>query len=170
MIYKNIKYILLAVSLLLCNSCGFYSLSGVTIPANIKTFQVDFFTNAAALVEPGIERTFTLDLQDLIQGQTSLNLVSTGGDYIYRGEITRYYIAPITATADNTASQSRLTIGVKVNFTDTKVEENSFDKEYSFYYDYAGTSLLQGPLLDTALEIIYEQITQEVFADTLSKW
>lgn len=155
---------------LILNSCGIYSLSGVSIPANIKTFQVDFFTNQAALVEPGIERTFTLELQDIIQSQTSLNLVTSNGDYIYQGEITRYFIAPMTATANNTASQNRLTIAINLRFTNTKVDEESFEKQYSFYYDYDANTPLQGSTLDTALDIIYEQLTQEMFNDTLSKW
>lgn len=152
------------------NSCGFYSLSGVTIPKNITTFQVDFFTNQAALIEPNIELTFTRELQDIIQSQTSLNLVNTGGDYIYQGEITRYFIAPMTATATSTAAQNRVTIAINVRFTNTKNDEESFEKTYSFFYDYDANTPLQGAALDTALDIIYEQITQEIITDTLGKW
>jgi len=160
----------IVLSCLAFNSCGFYSLSGVTIPKNITTFQVDFFINQAALVEPGIELTFTRQLQDIIQSQSSLNLVNTGGDYIYQGEITRFFIAPMTATANSTASQNRLTIAINVRFTDTTDDEQSFEKAYSFFYDYDGNAQLQGAVLDTALAIIYEQITQEIINDTLAKW
>lgn len=170
MTFKSFINSILIVSCLSLASCGFYSLSGVTIPANIKTYQVDFFTNQAALVEPGIERTFTLQLQDIIQGQTSLNLVTSGGDYIYQGEITRFFIAPITSTANNTAAQNRLTIAVNLRFTNTKDDEESFEKAYSFYYDYDGNAQLQGAILDTALDVIYEQLTQEIINDTLAKW
>lgn len=152
-------------------SCGFgYSLSGVSIPDNIKTYQVDFFQNQASYVEPGIERTFTLQLQDLILNQSSLDLVNKKGDYIYQGEITRFYIAPMTATANNTASQNRVTIEVNLRFTNTKDDEASFEKKYSFFYDYSSTTQLQGPALDTALEVIFDQITQDIFADTLAQW
>ena len=65
-----------------------------------KTFQVNYFQNNAPLIEPGIERTFTLELQDIIQSQTNLNLVSQGGELIYEGEIVDYRITPMTATAD----------------------------------------------------------------------
>jgi hypothetical protein len=170
MIFRALKGFVFLITFLSLSSCGFYSLSGVTIPADIKTFQVDFFTNQAALVEPGIETTFTRRLQDIIQTQTSLNLVATGGDYIYQGEITRYFIAPMTATANNTASQNRLTIAINVRFTNTKNDEESSEKGYSFYYDYDANTPLQGAVLDTALEIIYEQITQEIINDTLGKW
>ena len=83
MIFKEIRFILLVIIALSLNSCGLYSLSGVTIPDNIKTFQVDYFGYQAVLVEPGLERDFTLALQDLINDQSKLSLTPRNGDYIY---------------------------------------------------------------------------------------
>ncbi|MGB5982458.1 MAG: LptE family protein [Nonlabens sp.] len=171
MTYRAIAAALLLLIASGLNSCGVsYGFTGVAIPDNIKTFQVDFFGYQATLVEPGIERTFTLELQDLILNQTSLDLVTANGDYIYQGEITRYYIAPITATANNRASQNRLTIEVNVRFFNTKDEEASFEKKFSFFYDYDANQPMQGATLDTALEIIYGQITQDIVNSTLSNW
>jgi hypothetical protein len=68
----------LLVSLFLLNGCGVYNFTG-TGKIDAKTFQVNFFQNNADLVEPGIDRTFTLQLQDLIINQTNLNLVKNGG-------------------------------------------------------------------------------------------
>jgi len=170
MIFKNMRFLFLGLALLSFCSCGFYSLSGVTLPANVKTFQVDYFGYQAVLVEPGIERDFKIKLEDLIQDQSRLRLTTKNGDYVYQGEITRYYIAPMTATANSTASQNRLTIEINIRFTNTKVEEESFEKKYSFFYDYSANIQLQGSALETALEVIYEQITQDIFNDTLAKW
>lgn len=171
MIYRSLKIILGLILFMSFGSCGFgYSLSGVSIPDNIRTYQVDFFQNQAAFVEPGIERTFTLQLQDLILNQSSLDLVNKNGDYIYQGEITRFFIAPMTATASNTASQNRVTIEVNLRFTNTKDDEASFEKKFSFFHDYDANTPLQGAALDTALEIIFDQITQDIFAETLAQW
>ncbi|MFT7385788.1 MAG: hypothetical protein ACI9IZ_001370 [Nonlabens sp.] len=170
MIFRNLRFLVVGLAFLSLTSCSFYSLSGVTLPADVKTFQVDYFGYQATLVEPGIERTFTLDLQDLIQDQSRLSLVTRNGDYLYQGEITRFYIAPMTATANSTASQSRLTIEINLRFTNTKIDEESFEKKYSFFYDYSANIQLQGSALETALEVIYEQITQDIFNDTLAKW
>ena len=170
MISKVFKISLAVVLIASLQSCGFYSLNAVSIPDNIKTFQVDYFGYTATQTEVGIERTFTLALQDLIQDQSSLSLTPTNGDYIYQGEITRYFISPITATANNRASQNRLTIDINVRFINTKNDEESFEKPYSFYYDYDANTILQNAALDTALEVIYTQITQDIFNDTLAKW
>ena len=69
---KYFKIILVLSISLLLNSCGIYNMTG-TQPINAKTFQVNYFQNNAPLVEPGIERTFTLKLQDIIQNQTNRN-------------------------------------------------------------------------------------------------
>lgn len=170
MTYSNFRIIILIFLCTAITSCGIYSLSGVTIPSNVKTYQVDFFGNQAALIEPGVERTFTLELQEQILNQTSLDLVNKNGDYIYHGEITRYFIAPMTATSENTASQNRLTIDINVRFTDTKDDENSFEKPFSFFYDYPASTQLTGSALDTALEVIYDQIVQDIINETLMRW
>ena len=101
---KKIYYLLLFSSSFLLNSCGAYNFTG-TGKIDASTFQVNFFQNNADLVEPGIDRTFTVQLQDLIQNQTNLNLVKNGGDLTYEGEIVDYRISPMTATADQQASQ-----------------------------------------------------------------
>ena len=166
---KNIKYILLLFVAITVNGCGPYNFTG-TGKIDAKTFQVNYFQNNAPLIEPGIERTFTLKLQEIIQNQTNLNLVSTGGDLIYEGEITGYNITPMTATADQRAAQNRLTINIKVRFSNKNKEEDDFDKQFTFYYDYSGQNQLVGSQLSTALEEIFTRITQDVFNESLAKW
>ncbi len=156
---------------LLLQGCKFYSFTGADIDySEIKTFQVSYFQNNAAIVEPGIARNFTQELQDLLLNQTSLDLVTTNGNLVYEGEITEYYIAPITATSQSTAAQNRLTISVNVRFYNTKDEEKDFEQRFSFYYDYAGGTQLTGSALDDAVAIIFERITQDIFNKSLANW
>lgn len=167
---NKLRYItLLALIVFTLNGCGIYNLTG-TAPIDAKTFQVNYFQNNADLIEPGIERTFTLRLQDLIQNQTSLSLTNSGGDLVYEGEITDYRISPMTATADQRAAQNRLTIRVNVRFTNKKKEEDDFEKQFSFFYDFAGANLPTGSQLNTALDAIFERITQDIFNESLAKW
>ena len=166
---KHLHYILAITILLLFNSCNVYNFTG-TGKIDAKTFQVNFFPNNAELIEPGIDRTFTLELQDLIQNQTNLNLVKTGADLIYEGEIVDYRISPMTATADQQASQNRLTIRVNVRFTNKKKETDDFEKTFDFYYDYPAAQQLNGETLNKALKDIFERITQDIFNESLAKW
>ncbi len=146
-----------------------YNFTG-TAKIDAKTFQVNYFLNNSELVQPGIERTFTNRLQEIILNQTNLSLTNTGGDLVYEGEITDFRITPMTATADQRASQNRLTIAVQVRFTNKNKEEDNFDKKFSFFYDYSGDAQLVGGPLNEALEVIFERITQDVFNESLAKW
>jgi hypothetical protein len=166
---KHLKYFLLFVVLFSINSCSVYNFTG-TGKIDAKTFQVNYFQNNAPLVEPGIERTFTQKLQNLIQNQTSLNLITSGGDLLYEGEIVDYRISPTTATADQKAAQNRLTITVNVRFFNKNKETDNFEKRFSFYYDYSGSQQLIGSSLTAALDEIFERITQDIFNDSLAKW
>lgn len=151
------------------NSCSYYNFTG-TGKIDAKTFQVNYFQNSAELIEPGIERTFTQSLQNLIQNQTNLSLTNSGGDLVYEGEITDYRISPMAATADQRAGQNRLSISVNVRFINTKKEDDNFEKRYSFFFDFPGTDQLIGGPLNAAIEEIYARITQDIFNDSLAKW
>ncbi|WP_019039524.1 LptE family protein [Psychroflexus tropicus] len=155
--------------ILTLNSCKYYSFTGADT-GNAETFQVNFFQNTAQLVEPGIDRQFTLQLQDLIQNQTSLILANTNGDLIYEGEITRYYVAPMTATAESTAAQNRLTIAVNVRFYNTLEPEKDFEQTFSFYFDFPGNEQLTGAQKEEAIEEVFLRITQDVFNASLTNW
>ncbi|MCC9041786.1 LPS assembly lipoprotein LptE [Myroides sp. M-43] len=151
------------------NSCKYYNFTG-TGKIDADTFQVNSFQNNAPLIEPGIERTFTTNLQDLIQNQTSLSLTNTDADLVYEGEIVEYRISPMTATADQRAAQNRLYLAVNVRFFNKKKPDDDFEKRFSFYYDYDANTQLMGASLNSALETIYERITQDIFNESLAKW
>lgn len=166
---KNLKFVLLGILIWSFQSCGIYSFTGANV-GNARTFQVNRFQNAAAIVEPGIDLTFTRQLEDMIQNQTNLNLTDSGGDLIYEGEIVDYYIAPMSATAQSTAAQNRLTIVVQVRFYNTLQPERDFDRRFSFYYDYPASAQLTGSRLAVALEEIFTRITQDIFNASLADW
>jgi hypothetical protein len=166
---KKLTILLLPVFMLVFQSCGIYSFTGADT-GGASTFQVNFFQNVADLIEPGIDREFTSRLQDLIQNQTNLSLVNSGGDLLYEGEIVDYYEAPMTATADNRAAQNRLTITVMVRFYNSIQPEKDFERRFSFYYDFPATAPLTGGLKDTALDEIFTRITQDIFNASLTNW
>jgi len=165
---KGIYIILIGLTLTL-NSCSVYNFTG-TGKIDADTFQVNYFQNNAELVEPGIERTFTITLQEILQNQTSLNLTNQGGDLLYEGEIVEYRITPMTATSNQTAAQNRLTIAVNVRFSNKNKEEDNFEKRFSFYHDYDANEQMTGTRLTTALDEIFERITQDIFNESLAKW
>ena len=164
--FKLLSFLILAVSI---NSCSVYNFTGAK-PIDAKTFQVNYFQNNAELIEPGIDRKFTIKLQEIIQNQTNLNLTNSNGDLLYEGEIVEYRITPMQATAAQTAAESRLTISVNVRFSNKNKEADNFEKRFSFYRDYSGNSLPAGSALNDYIDEIYERITQDIFNESLAKW
>ena len=143
----NFKKILVLIFLISLQSCGNYSFTGASIPLGTETFQVNFFENDAgndlgSIFEPGLDRDFTSSLQNILQNQTNLQLVSQDGDLVYEGEIIEYRVSPMTATSELTAAQNRLTVSVNVRFINVKNEEDDFENRFSFYYDYPAETQL----------------------------
>ena len=117
-----------------------------------------------------MDRDFTLALQDRIQNQTSLDLVNNGKyDLLYEGEIVEYRISPMSATAQQTAAQNRLSIAIQVRFTNNTKEDSDFETRFSFFYDYPADAQLSS-VKSEAHEIIFERITQDIFNASLADW
>jgi len=168
---RNLKLFLLPLTAaLLFAGCGVYSFSGISISPEVKSFEVRQFTNEALTVIPGLDRDFTVLLQDFILNQTNLNLVTKNGDIVYEGEIINYFEAPQTSVADNQAAENRLTIGVRLRYFDTTNEENDLEQTFSFFFDFPANEVLAGDTQDIAHETIFERITQDIVNATLAKW
>ena len=139
-----------------------------------QTFQVNYFQNYASqspgsTFDPGLDREYTLSLQDLILNQTSLDLVTDNGDILYEGEIVEYRVSPMTATAEQRAAQNRLTIGVNVRFFNRTKEDVDFEQRFSFFFDYDANSQLSS-VRDEAHQVIFERINQDIFNRSLADW
>lgn len=171
-IYKAILGLFVVITI---NSCGFfkYSFTGADI-GTAKTYEVRMFQNYAtqspgSTFEPGLDRDFTQALQNLILDQTSLSLTNSNGDLLYEGEITEFRISPMTATADQTAAQNRLSMRVNVRFFNNTKEDEDFEKPFSFFFDYPDNSSFNSVKAE-ALTEIFERITQDIFNESLANW
>ena len=167
---KKLLYIsFYAISTLLITACGAYSFTGAT--TNADTIQVAFFRNEATLVEPTLSQRFTPELQELFLRQTNLTLVNNpNADLRLEGEITGYRINPMSATAQQTAAQNRLTVTINVRFYNALDEEKDFEKSFSFYSDFNSSQQLVGGVLEGALDEILERIHQDIFNAALGDW
>ncbi len=166
---KTVYFLPFLVFSTLILSCGIYKFNGGST-GDSKTIQVDFFPNQAPLIEPQLSQRFTQDMQDLFLRQTNLDLVNTGGDLRFEGEITGYRVNPMSATSQQTAAQNRLTITVNVRFYNRLKEEDDFEKQFSFYSDFDANAQLIGGVLDAALDEILERIIQDIFNASLGNW
>lgn len=166
-------FLFLAFMAMALVGCGAYNFTGGDV-GTAQTFQVNYFQNNAtqspgSVFHPGLDRDFTLSLQDLILNQTNLDLVGSSGDLIYEGEIVEYRVQPMSATAEQRAAQNRLTMSVNVRFFNRTKEDSDWEQRFSFFFDYPAASQLSS-VQDEAHREIFERINQEIFNKSLADW
>lgn len=161
------------IALILCvlvSSCKMtVSLTGGTIDARAKTVAITNFPNNASLVNPTLSQSFTTALKDKIQGQTPLTIVSTNGDYEIEGEITGYTVSPVAIQGNETAAMNRLTITVRVRFTNSFDETQNFDQSFSRYADYSSTQNLSS-VESSLVSSISDALTDDIFNKAFVNW
>ena len=143
-----------------------YSFSGVNISPEVQTYTVEYFPNRAPIVQAQLSQLFTEALMDKIQGSTSLDLATDGGDVQFSGEITGYETRPTAITGEETAARNRLTITVRVKYTNLVEPELDYDASFSRYEDYDASRNLtdvEGELIDLIVENLIEDIFNRAF-------
>ena len=166
-IRAKIAVIVVALAFI-CQGCGFYSFSGASIPAQAKTVSVDYFPNQAQLVNPMLSNNFTNALRDAMTNQTTLDMVETGGDLSFEGEITDYRTMPVAITGQ-TAAMNRLTITVNVRFSNRFDELKDFEQSFSRYEDYPSDQDLNA-VQEGLTATIVEALVEDIFNKALVNW
>jgi len=150
------------------HSCGIYSFSGASIPAEAKTVSVDYFPNHAQLVNPMLSNNLTNALRDAMTNQTTLDMVESGGDLAFEGEITDYRTNPVAITGQ-TAAMNRLTITVKVRFSNRIDDSKDFEQTFSRYEDYPSNQDLNS-VQESLTATIIDQLVEDIFNKALVNW
>jgi hypothetical protein len=172
-IFHKLALAVIVAGSLLLGGCifmkGGYSLSGASIPEAAKTFSVAYFPNNAPMVSPTLSATLTEALKDKFSRQTKLQQVDENGDFAFEGEIVGYTSATASVSSDNYAVLNRLTIRVKVRFTNVIDPDNSFNREFSAFADYESTKLLTEVQSELDAQIV-EEIVTDIFQAAASNW
>ncbi|MCM1520695.1 MAG: LPS assembly lipoprotein LptE [Lachnoclostridium sp.] len=172
--FRLISSLLLAVIVMmgLASSCRIsYKLNGSAIDYNIyKTISVSQFPIRAALVYPPLQQTFENELLDYIARNTRLRVTDGGAsDLSLEGEITGYSLSPQAVTEDAYASKTRLTIQVRVKYTDNKAEGKDIDQTFSAYRDFDSSEMLTD-VQDELCNTISKELVELIFNATLGDW
>lgn len=163
-------YILIFIICITFLSCKVnYTFSGASYSADVHTFNVAFFQNQAPLINPSLSNVFTEALKDRISQQTKLKLTQRDGDLIYEGEIVNYNVSPQTIQGNETAALNRLTISVRVKYTNTKNNAQNFDRTFTQFADFESTKPFQS-VEDELIKEIVDKLTHDIFNASLVNW
>lgn len=129
------------------------------------------FTSSAPLAKPTLAQTMTESLKDFIVGRTRITLLPEDGDLIFEGDIVGYNIAPVAITAGTTdqAAYNRLTITVKVKYTDNIDPNFSFESNFARFADFPSTTDISA-VEDQLIKEITDQITQDIINKSIYAW
>ena len=166
-----IAHIVCGLLLLTLSSCSIsFKLNGANINyQTTHTISIADFPNNAPMVNPTLSNNLSEGIRDLFQRQTRLQILRKGGDLEIEGAIVGYDLSQGAISVDSYASESKLTIRVKVHFTNNVNPEDSFEKEYSAYQTFDASRMLND-VQDELCDIIIKEIAENIYNDTVAKW
>ncbi len=167
----RIKLIILSLMVLLMPSCTIsYKLNGAAIDYTVyKTIHVGEFPIRAALVYPPLQQLFENELLDYITRNTRLRTIDGSSDLNMEGEITGYQLTPQAVTENAYASKTRLTITVRLKYTDNRDDKNDVDQSFSAYRDFDASEMLTD-VQDELCQQIVTELVDLIFNATLGNW
>ena len=165
------RNLLVFLGLLIATACSISSkFNGASIDyTKVKTIMISDFTNQASYVNPTLAPEFTEELKDIYIRQTRLEQVTSNGDLALEGEVTGYDFTPMAVKEDALASQTRLTITVRVRYMNNTNPDEDFEQSFSAYREFDSNLMLQQVESSLCAEII-EEIVDQVYNATVANW
>lgn len=166
------KKILFFVSLvLLLNSCSLsYKFNGASIDYDLtKTMLISEFPNQAPLVYPPLEQRFNEELKDLFTRSTRLQFVRQNADLEMEGEIVGYELTPLAVQEDSFASETRLTLTVRMRYRNNKALGQDKEETIRAFRNFPADRMLTD-VQDQLIEELIKEIIDQMFNTTMSNW
>ncbi len=170
MLRRYQTYLFSWLILLLAGCSISYKFNGASIDyTQTKSITIKDFPNQAPLVYPPLSQRFTEELKDIYTRQTRLQLTNNNGDLDIEGEITGYDLAPTAIKEDAYASQTRLTITIRVRFSNRAKPEKDFEQSFSAYREFDANRMLQD-VQDALCAEITEELVDQIYNATVADW
>ncbi len=168
---KLIKLLIVLAIFVFFQSCTIsYKFNGASIDyTKTKSISIVDFPNTAELIYPPLAQEFTETLRDTYSKQTRLQLLKRGGDMNIEGEIIGYQLTPMAISADSYSAETKLTMTVKVRFTNNKNPEEDFEKSYIAYQTFDSSRMLS-EVQDELMKTMVKEIAENIYNDTVARW
>jgi hypothetical protein len=176
MLTNKIFFLALLLPLLAgCAAAPSLSFQGTNLDPRVQTMSIENFQADAANGPANMAINFTEKLREYFQRNTRLALVPSNGHLHFSGNIVRYEVSPVAPTGEQQgdfalgAARQRLTIGIKVQYTNSFDESQDFDQEFSFFADFdSNQTLIQ--VEQNLIRTIFDQIILDIFNKSVANW
>ncbi|HRI29432.1 MAG TPA: LptE family protein [Chitinophagales bacterium] len=153
-------------ALMLLGNC--YSFKGISIAPGVKTVSVEDFPNLATTVAPALSQTIVEKMKNKFAAEARLDLVPSGGHAAFSGSILNYFVEPAASGAGDQAALNRLTIVIRVEYTNSITDENwsqTFQQFENFDRN-ANLADVEGQLID----LIVTRLVDDIFNKAFTNW
>lgn len=156
---------------LVCVSCRIsYGFNGASIDYSlVKTIYIAEFRNQAPLNYAPMSQVFTEGMKDHFTRNTRLTLTDVNPDLEIEGEIVRYDYSPLAIKEDSYASQTRLTMAVRMRYRNNKNPSEDKEELFSAYRDFDSNQMLTD-VQDQLIDEMTKEIVDQIFNATMSNW
>ena len=96
-------------------------------------------------------------------------LTDNDGDIRFEGQITEYSQRPINITSEEVAASNRLTIGIRVKYTNVIDDKYDFSSTFSNYADYS-TDADFNSVEESLIEEILDKIIEDIYNKAIVNW
>ena len=165
------KILLLLLLSLMASSCRIsYSFRTASIDYELtKTLMIAHFVNQSPLVYPQLEQRFNEEMKDMFTRNTRLQLVNQNGDMEIEGEIVGYELTPLAVQEDAFASETKLTMTVRMRFRNNKTDAPQIEERISANRTFSSNTVFDS-VQDQLMGELIDEIVDQIFNATMANW
>ncbi|MDD2511989.1 MAG: LptE family protein [Proteiniphilum sp.] len=169
MMMKKILFLLTLI--VIASSCRIsYSFRTASINYDLtKTLHIGHFVNQAPLVYPPLEQRFNEEMKDMFTRNTRLQLVNQNGDMEIEGEIVGYELTPMAVQEDAFASETKLTMTVRMRFRNNKTDAPEIEERISANRTFSSNTIFDN-VQDQLMGELIDEIVDQIFNATMANW
>lgn len=165
------KILFLLTLIVIASSCRIsYSFRTASINYDLtKTLHIGHFVNQAPLVYPPLEQRFNEEMKDMFTRNTRLQLVNQNGDMEIEGEIVGYELTPMAVQEDAFASETKLTMTVRMRFRNNKTDAPEIEERISANRTFSSNTIFDN-VQDQLMGELIDEIVDQIFNATMANW
>ena len=168
------KMLAAVVGMILLGGCSIsYQFSGTSIDyTQVRSISIKDFPNMAPLVYGPLAQRFTDELKDKFVRQTKLQMLRENGTLDLEGEITGYELTPQAVRDDGNkalAALTRLTVTVRVRYTNRVNPDKDFEQSFSSYKEFENSRTIDQVQEQLCREII-DDLVNQIYNATVADW
>ncbi|MBK5194700.1 MAG: LptE family protein [Proteiniphilum sp.] len=134
-----------------------------------KTLSIGHFVNQAPLVYPPLEQRFNEEMKDMFTRNTRLQLVNQNADMEIEGEIVGYELTPMAVQEDAFASETKLTLTVRMRFRNNKLDVPEIEERLSANRTFSSNTVFDS-VQDQLINELIDEIVDQIFNSTMANW